>query len=249
MSKANRAPSTHRDNAEVADYALPITDNRFDAINIRPGDHLYFVIITDVVPAELDRKLVLARRTRRWGDETVVTEDVWRAKMQPDGTLALSTQSTVGAYGTAVYPSEDVRDVIEIHSRVVGHLQDYTNFNIKPLAELLWTEPVISQPSEAFAHYLTMREIYRNNIEAAASVTFEPETGPTEVDRLCELLFDAALPVIHREPKAYQDAVEAAIAIRDRFFEVGKAEPHSYIDDTIAARLIAGLLSMASPKL
>lgn len=248
MSKANRAPSTHRDSAEVADYAIPITDNRFDAINIRPGDHLYSVTLAEVIPAELDRKLVLVRRTRRWGDDQVCSEDVWRAALQPDGTLKLTTQSTVGYCETLVYPSNDERDVIEIHGRVTAHMQDFTNIDVTPLADLLWVEPVIATPSMEFEHYLEMREIFRKHIDAA-SVAPEPDTGPTEVDRLCELLFDAALPVIHREPKAYQDAVEAAIAIRDRFFEVGKAEPHSYIDDTIAARLIAGLLSMASPKL
>lgn len=249
MSKANHATNTPHQEAidVVADYMLPVTDNRFDAVNIRPGDHLYFIKITEADPPKLDGKLVHAHRSRLWDVEEVFTDAVWRAALQSDGTLKLTTQSTLDDFQhqSLVYPTNDARDVVEIRGRATGHLQHCANFDVKPLADLLWVEPEIDEPSDEFAHYLAMREVFRDYIDCASRAP-EPKTGATEVDRLCTLLREAALPVIHREPRARSDAVEAAIVIRDQFYDPGNAEPHSCIDGTAAARLIAAMLATVS---
>lgn len=249
MHTANHAPSMPAHQAkDFPDYTIDITDNRLDAIDIRPPDVAYCVSIKQVVPLELDGKLVHVRRTRHFGSDDFTTDDLWRAALQPDGTLKLTPQSTIPDYSVDVliYPAEAAHETLEIIGRVVGNSRDADHLEIKTLADQLWVEPKVEAPTSAFCHYLDVRDFFRARIEEAARQP-EPESGSTEVDRLTAMLFEAALPIIHRIPEMPGDAVETAIVVRDRYFDMGSDKQHSTLDATVAARLIASVLTVADP--
>lgn len=250
MHKANHAPSTHGHAPKdyPVDYTFDVTDNRLDSIDIRPLDVAFCASIKTVDALDLHGKLVHVRRTRHFGSATFTTDDVWRATLQPDGKLKLTSQSSIRDYSAEalVYPAESEHDTIEIIGRVTSASRYADNLEVKTLSQQLWVEPKIEAPTSAFCHYLDVRDFYRARIAEAARLP-EPEIGPIEVDRLSAMLFEAALPIIHRIPETPGDAVETAIVVRDRFFDMGSDKPHSQMDATVAAQLIAAVLTVADP--
>jgi hypothetical protein len=109
-------------------------------------------------------------------------------------------------------------------------------------SDRLWQEPNIGEVSSEFAEYLRVRHYVRKNMPTA-SVTPEPDDGPTAVDILVGQLLTAGQPIINRAPRTANEVAELAVVVRDQLFDEGSDEPHS-TSDQLMATILSGILGV-----
>jgi hypothetical protein len=127
MSKASKATNINAPSPETPDqaqFSALITDQSVNKI-AGPGDFVIYEELANVIPADLDDKLVYVEHIK--GGERQHT--VRRARLCQDGTLALAMESTdpVFRYRRETYPSKNKEVRVRIVGVVLGTYQHTEN--------------------------------------------------------------------------------------------------------------------------